>query len=327
MSWLHALWYQDNPWYYPLVPFSYLYRAVTHVRRQAYQSSILKKHKVDVPVIVVGNLTTGGSGKTPFVIFLSDYLKQRGLKVGLVSRGYGGKPIEAIQSVTVTCSAREVGDEALVLMKQTGCPMVVGRDRAAAAERCLREYNVDVIISDDGLQHYAMARDIEIVMQDAMRGFGNGHCLPAGPLRERVDRLDSVDLVVRYGEMETSDFYLASDVFVALDDTSDNLSLDSFAGKTVHAVAGIGYPPRFFQHLRALNIDVIEHPFADHHAYCAADFIGMQENPIVMTEKDAVKCRDFGLDNAWVLQARPVASDDLRQGLDAVMEPIFNHTQ
>jgi tetraacyldisaccharide 4'-kinase len=293
-----------------------VFRAAAFARRLAYRLGLLERARLDVPVVVVGNLVAGGSGKTPLALWLAEFLKARGRTPGLVSRGYGGSTREP-REASIASEPSEVGDEPVVLARRSGCPVWVGARRAAAA-RALRAAHpeVDVLVLDDGLQHYAIARDLEIAVVDA-RGFGNGLMLPAGPLREPASRLRSVDAVVAHGidpealrrlagRRPVFSMKLEGDRLHCLADARDRRPASAFAGKRVHAVAAIGDPKRFFLHLARLGLEVVPHPFPDHHAFRAEELEFGDELPVVMTEKDAVKCRRFATPRYWVLPVRAV---------------------
>jgi tetraacyldisaccharide 4'-kinase len=295
-----------------LWPASLAFGIAAFFRRLFFRLHLFRSHKAGIPVIVVGNLVAGGSGKTPLVLWIAELLKAHGLKPGIVSRGYlggaraaggttsakGGEPREA----NIASDPAEVGDEPILLARRSGCPVWVAPDRVAAC-RVLREQHpeCDVIVSDDGLQHYALARDIEICVVDG-RGFGNGFLLPAGPLREPRSRLRSVDAVVLHGAsgMDGHPMKLEGDKLVRIQDARDVRPAKSFAGQKVHAVAGIGDPKRFFLHLARFGLKPVPHPFPDHHPFSAGDLAFGDEAPVVMTEKDAVKCKRFARANHWV---------------------------
>ena len=288
-----------------LWPPSLLFRVAVALRRLLYRVRVLKSEHPGIPVVVVGNVTVGGSGKTPLVVWIAEHLKKKGWTPGIVSRGYGrtaGANIQAPRAATIADDAAEVGDEPIVLSRRSGCPVWVGADRIAVC-RALRDAHpdVDVLLLDDGLQHYALRRDIEIAVVDA-RGFGNGFLLPAGPLREPASRLRSVDAVVSHGaSIKGYAMKLAGDALHRMTDANDRRAASAFAGQRVHAVAGIGEPNRFFLHLGRLGIKVMPHPFPDHHAFTPADLEFGDEAPILMTEKDAVKLRRAARPNWWVL--------------------------
>ena len=300
-QWLTRRWYGDSA---PLAlrPLSWLFGAMVASRRALYHGRILRVHRVGSPVVVIGNLTVGGTGKTPLVIWLAQQLSARGMRVGVVSRGFGRRGHTA-RMVEPTADWREVGDEPLLIRRATDCLTVVAADRVAGA-RLLVDQKVDAVIADDGLQHVRLARDCEIAVIDGTRGFGNGWLLPAGPLREPASRLAGLDAIVVNGAVRPSviaparncltlEMTLASSQVLPLSAAGKARPLESFRNERVHAVAGIGNPARFFADLRAHGIDVIEHPFADHHAFTAADLRFDDEMPRLMTEKDAVKCHAF----------------------------------
>lgn len=265
-------------------------------RRNFYSGD--KIYRAPVPVIIVGNLSVGGSGKTPVVIWLVDTLRRAGYKPGVVSRGYGGKAPEYPLNVTVQTPVSHAGDEPVLIANRCHCPMVVDPKRSHAVQTLLAQNDVDIVISDDGLQHYALGRDIEIVVVDGERRFGNQHCLPAGPLREPLSRLKSVDYVINNGsaaEDEISMTLAMGDAHALQGGTQRKLS--SFVHKRVHAVAGIGNPERFFRQLEQSGLNITRHPFPDHHDFSKEDLPFSDD--IVMTEKDAVKCRSFAAENTW----------------------------
>jgi tetraacyldisaccharide 4'-kinase len=300
---LQRRWYEPNaapPWW--TLPIAAVFGAVSGLRRGMYRRGWLKSEHLPVPVIVVGNISVGGAGKTPLVIALVEGLRARGFRPGVVSRGYGGSARSPLL-LDVQPDPSLVGDEPALVRRRTGVPVAIGRDRPAAARRLLSQA-VDLIIADDGLQHYALARDVELCVVDGVRRFGNGRLLPAGPLREPITRLQSVDFVIcngggpRAGEVPMT---LAMGDAVSLSDASHTKPLADFAGARVHAVAGIGNPARFFEALRRLGIDVVEHPLPDHHVYSASDLDFGDDLPLLMTEKDAVKCAAFAHANGWVV--------------------------
>ncbi len=304
MKGVNRLWYGNRVFALPLVPVSWLFRTIAAGRRWAYHNGVLASHRIARPVIVVGNLTVGGSGKTPFVIWLAGQLHAAGYWPGIVSRGYGGKARHWPQQVRPDSDTAVVGDEAVLIARRTGCPMAVGPDRVAACRALLKYHDCDVIISDDGLQHYAMQRDLEIVVIDGVRRFGNGFCLPAGPLREPPSRLQAVDLIVLNGGFPRTGeilMQLEGKTLCNLAQPTQCQSLSSLQGEQVHAIAGIGNPGRFFARLREAGMRVEEHPFPDHHRFMAQDLVFNDDKPVVMTEKDAVKCQKFALPHHWYL--------------------------
>lgn len=298
---LEEAWYARHPAAVLLVPFEWGFRSVVGLRRAAYRQGLFRIYEAEVPVIVVGNLTVGGTGKTPLVIWLAGYLQAQGYRPGIVSRGYGGRARKWPQQVRADSDPSAVGDEAIVISRRTRCPVAVGPDRGANVAALLAHSNANIVISDDGLQHYALARTVEIVVVDGVRRFGNGHCLPAGPLREPASRAREVDLVVTNGIAGRGEFamkYVATGA-VTLQQRRRIAPLDSFVGTGAHAVAGIGNPDRFFSMLRAKGIRVQPHAFPDHHEYQTSDFEFGDELPVLMTEKDAVKCESFANPRLW----------------------------
>ncbi|TDR44138.1 lipid-A-disaccharide kinase [Tahibacter aquaticus] len=295
------IWYQGQavPWSWRVL--ARLYGAVTALRRAAYRRGWLRSFAVDKPVVVVGNISVGGTGKTPLTIALVRALDARGLRAGVVSRGYGGTARGPLL-LDAQSTAGQVGDEPLLIQRLSGAPVVVGRDRVAAAQMLLQSADIDVILADDGLQHYRLRRKVEICVIDGARRFGNRRLLPAGPLREPLQRLDSVDFRVCNGGMAHADevqLRLRDSGARRLLDVAEPVALEHFAHRRVHAVAGIGNPARFFDSLRACRIEVIEHAFADHHLFQPQDLAFGDDLPLLMTEKDAIKCRDFAQPHWW----------------------------
>lgn len=274
-------------------------------------------------IIVVGNIVVGGSGKTPFIQWLVLQCQAMGLKVGIVSRGYGGQSKTWPLKVTAKSDPKQVGDEPVLLALSTGCSVAVSPKRPDAIDLLLLEDVFDVIISDDGLQHFAMGRDLEIVLMDAQRNLGNGYCLPAGPLREPTSRLETVDFVVYNGATENASWqmHLLPVGFRKVNNPKYFMALSEFVTTysevDVTAMAGIGNPQRFFKTLRDLGLSVTEIPLKDHHAFNETDFTkGLNlTNPIIMTHKDAVKCREFAPDQAWYLEVSPQCSVEFAQVL------------
>jgi tetraacyldisaccharide 4'-kinase len=313
---LTELWYSEPARPSLLQPLAWAYGAALGLRRRAYCSGWLRTHSAGKPVVVVGNLTVGGTGKTPLTIWLARELSARGLRVGIVSRGYGGTGSTSPRLVDAQGQWRDFGDEALILARRSGCPTVVAVDRVAAA-RTLAARGVDVIVADDGLQHLRLARDCEIVVIDGARGFGNGRLLPAGPLREGPGRLARADAVVvngTAGQVSLAPPMPAGTAFAMVLRATEAVRLDgleaprpiaSFRGERVHAVAGVGNPARFFATLRGFGLTLIEHPFPDHHPFAAAELAFGDELPVLMTEKDAVKCAAFANPRLWYV---PVAA-------------------
>ena len=300
-------WYRNGPVAFFLLPLSWLFCSVAGWRRRHTVAATLSRQ---APIVVVGNISVGGTGKTPMVVWLVEYLRVHGYNPGVVSRGYGGESREQPIVVASGSDARVVGDEALLIAQRTGCPMRVCRDRAAAVEALLTEEDVDIVISDDGMQHYRMPRDIEICMIDGARRFGNELCLPAGPLREPLSRLDEVDFRVVTGSLADDDEYameFSGGELINLRSPTRRMFLSALEGVHVNAVAGIGNPARFFFGLESAGLQVERHAFPDHHAYRKEDFAFDNDRIIVMTEKDAVKCGVFADERFWYLpvDARP----------------------
>ncbi|VAW73655.1 Tetraacyldisaccharide 4'-kinase [hydrothermal vent metagenome] len=300
-NWFNRIWYSDirPPWW--LLPFSWLYCGVVYARQLARRLGLLKVVYPGVATIVVGNLTVGGTGKTPFVIALSRLLSVDGLRVGIVTRGYGGDARDWPCEVTTDSDPLKYGDEAVLLAGSTGVPVYAGPDRLAAARALLAEHSIDVLISDDGLQHTRLGRDIEIVMIDPERSFGNGICLPAGPLREPLSRLEDIDATVALGMHPAAKFQFAAAPGEAINlaTPARRLPLKDFAGKPCHAVTGIANPERFFRMLKEQGLQPDTRCFEDHHAFNAADIRFDDDSAVLMTAKDAVKCRKFANSNDW----------------------------
>jgi tetraacyldisaccharide 4'-kinase len=299
---LNGIWYGNSPLRYALWPVSAVYRALARLRREAYQRGWRAAVEVPVPIIVVGNVSVGGTGKTPFVIWLADQLKQRGRKVGIVTRGYRGKGKEWPAAVRPDSDPEEVGDEPVLLARRTRCPVVAGPDRVACVESLLENERVDVVLSDDGLQHYRLARTFEIAVVDGARGMGNGLCIPAGPLREPPSRLQEVDAIVVNGAgWGHAGVFRAAAVVTKVYRLKDRAerTLESFRGKPVHAVAGIGNPQRFFDLLLDADLDVEGHPLEDHAEITLDELTFDEPGDVLITEKDAVKCEHLKADGVW----------------------------
>ncbi len=316
---LEQRWY-SGPFPFACLPLEGVYRLVTAIRRVAYRIGVFRSYDLGVPVIIVGNINVGGTGKTPLTTYLVELLKAQGYSPGIITRGYGGKAGQWPQLVTDESDPQMVGDEPVLLAKRCDCPIVAGPNRVEAGKRLLAEYSCDVILSDDGLQHYRLNRQLEIVVLDGVRRFGNGHCLPAGPLREPLSRLSSVDFIVANGEAMTGEFSMQLQPNIALSlFGSSSRDLSSWRGAVVHAVAGIGNPSRFFNMLRGLGLDVIEHAFADHYEFQSDDIQFADGLPVLMTEKDAVKCMGFADESHWVVPVTAELSDDFSKSLLALL--------
>ncbi|WP_303783836.1 tetraacyldisaccharide 4'-kinase [Azovibrio restrictus] len=312
-GWLQERWYRRRlvPALWLLAPLSLLFRLVSALRRFAYRCGWLPVLRLPVPVVVVGNLTAGGAGKTPLVLWLAGALQRAGWRPGIVSRGYGAAEPGPF-AVTPDAAPARVGDEPLLLARRSGLPVWIGRDRGAAAQALLaRHPEVNLLLCDDGLQHYRLARDVEIAVFDG-RGAGNGWPLPLGPLREPLDRLRRVHALVFNGAPDhrvlkaaphLPDFAMSLEPgeFYRLDDPTQRCTAAQLAGRRLHAVAGIGDPARFFRTLAQLGLEFTPHPFPDHYAYKADDLRFAEGEVVLMTEKDGVKCASFDLGEAWVL--------------------------
>lgn len=355
-QWLNNQWYGPNSssvWRVLACPLSSLFKSLSQ-KDSAKKKRIAEAwQRPNIPIIVVGNVTVGGSGKTPVVIALVEYLQKRGLNPGVISRGYGANRDVFPHLVTKHDKAIEVGDEPRLIVDRTQVPLVIDPNRQQGVNYLIEqaETKLDVIISDDGLQHYQLPRDIEIVVVDGKRGFGNQQLLPLGPLREPLARLDTVDFILLNGSAslngyqpvgQFTEMQLKPSELKPIKPDAKNQTFAMTSAQKVHAVSGIGNPDRFFETLRGLSFntqdgfitqdgfntkegfDLIEHRFADHHGYQASDFhfLKSQSYPIVMTEKDAVKCRDLDLDgdvfdNAWYLPVTAQFPDHFWQQLDA----------
>jgi tetraacyldisaccharide 4'-kinase len=307
MRLLEYFWYRIRPVHLVLIPLSVLFGVLAALRRAAYRLGWLHSERVRVPVIVVGNITVGGTGKTPVVLWLIELLRASGYRPGIVTRGYGGN--EQLQPVRTDSDPQRSGDEPLLLARRTGVPVFAGRARAAAARTLLQVHpECDVIVSDDGLQHYALARDIELAVIDGEREFGNGWLLPAGPLREPVSRLRYVNAVVVNGESELAEvpapryrMDIAGIVFRNLRDPRQQASAADLRDRPLHAIAAIGHPARFFSHLERMSLQFRRHPFPDHFPFAAGDLAFAGDETVLMTEKDAVKCTAFAKASWWYL--------------------------
>lgn len=317
-EWLQKQWFCKSGWHVFLLPLAAFYLVLTELRKLLYKLNVFKSYALPVPVLVVGNISVGGTGKTPAVIYLAQQLKLAGYYPGIISRGYG-RSNYSVQAVFSDSSPDRVGDEPLLIAMRTGCPVFVGNDRVAAGLALLNQHpEVNVIISDDGLQHYRLKRSLEIAVIDADRAFGNGYLIPAGPLREPIVRLSSVDAIIVNGEAvalklplpnrNVFSMRLVGEAFFSLDCKQKKLA-EHFKDKALVALAGIGNPDRFFGHLRMMSLNFQSQAFPDHHFFCLEDFTPFKGKTILMTEKDAVKCRAFISVDIWML---PV---------DAMIEP------
>lgn len=314
MRWVDRHWQEDTLLSRMLLPLSGLYLSLHHLNRTLYRYNWRRAKKFSVPVIVIGNITVGGTGKTPLVLWTAKYLKQRGWRPGIVTRGYGGRAHNWPQLVMPGSDPALVGDEPVLLARRTQVPVVADPVRTRAVEHLIAQ-GCNVIVSDDGLQHYALRRDIEIAVIDGERRFGNGRSLPAGPLRELPARLDEVDACVVNGRERRGEWSMRFQPtgFYRVAAPHDNVQLESFRGRTVHAIAGIGHPPRFFGALRELGLQVIEHSFPDHHDFTQEEVRFADSYDVIMTEKDAVKCESFANASMWYL------------AIEARLDPAFGN--
>ncbi len=315
-----AFWQRKTAVAYLLVPVAWLFCFVAYCRRVLYRAGIIPRHKVSVPVIVVGNISVGGTGKTPLVDALHRALTQRGYHPGIVLRGYGVKGSAWPLQVGAATAASVAGDEACLHYRHSGGPVVVDPNRVRGA-RALAAQGCDLVLSDDGLQHYALARDIEILVVDGTRRFGNGWCLPAGPLREPVTRATEVDFVAVQGDAVAHEyrFELQPLGLRRVDGTAGLFPFAHLAAAPVHALAGIGNPERFFQQLRALGLTIVAHALPDHAVISATDLDFGAAAPVVMTAKDAVKCRDFAAPNHYYVDYETTVDAAL---IDAVVAKL-----
>ena len=332
MHWLQNHWYRTTRLHLILVPISLIFHVLIAFRRELYQNGMKTSERLLLPVIVIGNISVGGTGKTPLTLALAQQLIERGWHPLIVSRGYKSSATYP-QQVQPRMSALQAGDEPLLMARRKICPVWIGRDRAATARAALQVHlQCDIVLCDDGLQHYRLQRDVEIAVIDGERGFGTGWLLPAGPLREPVSRLQTVDAVVVNGGTVATGQYamrLEGSVFYNLLDPGQTATADDLRKRTavshgskVHAVAGIGNPQRFFNHLEQLGIAFTPHPFPDHHQYSASDLAFADCEAILLTEKDAVKCASFADARYWVLRVDALVDPDL---LEHILRKIKSH--
>ncbi len=319
MERLQHHWYRLSPLHLLLFPVSLVFQALAALRRLLYRSGILASVKLPVPVIIVGNISVGGTGKTPLTLWLAQQMIENGWHPGIISRGYtrSTRQKKTPHEVSIEDAADEVGDEPLLMAQRALCPVWIGRNRPAAALALLQAHpECDIILSDDGLQHYRLQRDAEIVVVDGARRFGNGLLLPAGPLREPVSRLVKVDaIVINGGQVHDKEFSMSlhGSLFYNLLNPEIVVSAGEFAGQHLHAIAGIGHPRRFFAHLEHLGLNAQHHAFPDHHLYSAADIAFEDADAVLMTEKDAVKCTAFATEKCWVLRVDAQVNTALTQ--------------
>lgn len=312
------IWSGESPLWLLLLPLSWLYGLVSGAIRFAYRIGLKKAWRAPVPVVVVGNLTAGGNGKTPVVIWLVEQLQQRGIRVGVVSRGYGGKADRYPLLLTPETSTAQAGDEPVLIYKRTGAPVAVSPDRCEAVNALLSQHPLQLIVTDDGLQHYRLARDTEIVVVDGVRRFGNGWWLPAGPMRERASRLKSVDAVIANGGTpQAGEIAMRLRPGLAVNLLTGERRAVNELGQIV-AMAGIGHPPRFFATLAECGATLKRSvALADHQALVQKDVDALLQpgETLVMTEKDAVKCRPFAQANWWYLPVDAELAGDAAEKL------------
>lgn len=320
--WLQEQWNKRGLYAWLLFPISVLYCVVMSLRREAYESGLFKTHEIKLPVFVVGNLSVGGTGKTPLVIWIASKLAENGLRPAVISRGYGGRAKEFPFVVYPNTPAALSGDEPVMISRTLGCPVVIDPDRVAAANWLVERDLCDVIISDDGLQHLALGRDLEIAVITSDRVAGNGLCLPSGPLREGMGRLKSIDVVIsRLQESKLTPHFmnLHPGECARLDSPAMRLPLSAFWKKPVHAIAGIGNPEGFFESLRMAGLEIIPHAFPDHYDYTPVDISFDDDLPVLMTQKDAVKCTEFTKRNCWVVTVSVEVDEGI---LEIIMKKI-----
>ncbi|ALO42272.1 tetraacyldisaccharide 4'-kinase [Pseudoalteromonas phenolica] len=318
MSYIESSWYKKRStitWL--LAPLSGLFFLLSSFRKLLFKLRVIKSFKVEIPIIVVGNISIGGNGKTPFVLWLVPHLESKGLKVGVISRGYGAKAPVYPYELTSTSTVEEAGDEPFLIYNRLQCPLVIGADREASYRILKEKYKVDVIVSDDGMQHYKMPRAIEFCIVDSKRRFGNGFLIPAGPLRELPSRIKSVDLAIENGgdslfsyQLSSSGFYRVENKEFAEDSPNEGI-----------AVSAIGSPQRFEKSLEVLGKKLVDRKhFRDHHAYTEQDFTGTESQAVFMTEKDAVKCQQFAKNNWYYLKVDATPTKELIVKIDQLLK-------
>lgn len=349
-TFIEKVWHSKNIFSVSLLPFSWLYIFFIWIRSLLYAVGLFSEIKINVPVIIVGNIVLGGSGKTPLVIWLSGHFKKKGFSPGVISRGYGGVFKADTEFVKPTSDPLLVGDEPVLIARNTHCPVIVGKKRSQAAKELIEKHKCNIVISDDGLQHYSLARDIEIVVVDGKDPFGNCYCLPAGPCREPKSKpFYSADFIVNtfkecsdisYSDLldqlqltynETGIVHQPKTIMryiyrelASVTRPSKTISLSDFKGRTVHAVTGIHNPSYFFSYLRNQKLDLIIHHFPDHHNFTEKDIKFNDDLPVVMTEKDAVKCLKFSDSRHWYIPVKAQLDKSFANTLDNYMEKILN---
>jgi tetraacyldisaccharide 4'-kinase len=320
---IQRIWYQGHSAKWLLLPLSGLFWLISSIRRGLFRCGLKQVQVLPVPVIVVGNITAGGSGKTPTVIYLIELLRQHGYKPGVISRGYGVN-IDGVVAVNINAKASDVGDEPAMIVARTYVPMVVGANRIAAAQTLLVDFDVDVIISDDGLQHYALGRDIEIALVDGERRYGNHCLLPAGPLREGLGRLSSVDFVINNGGPAQDGEVLMTLAPAPLCQVDTSLHDEFTQQHSLVAMAGIGNPQRFFNSISRLGYKAVKTvEFSDHQAFDEKQLSELSvQHSLLMTEKDAVKCRDFAQSNWWYLPVNAKLNSEFDHALLSQLQQV-----
>ena len=323
---IEKVWYSKNIFSLLLSPLSLIYISIIYLRHTLYQLGLISITKINVPTIVIGNIVAGGTGKTPLVIWLAKHFKDKGFLPGIVSRGYGGTYLSNIELVKPTSNPLLVGDEPVIIARNTNCPVVVAKKRAKGAKELVEKYNCNIILCDDGMQHYSLARDIEIAVIDGQRRFGNNYCFPAGPLREPKSRIFKADLIVSKYNARTCEHkmdYIYNQL-VSLNELSKTIPISDLQGMTVHAIAGINNPDHFFSYLRSHKLELIIHKFPDHYLYTEDDVKFDDNFPVVMTEKDAVKCLNYSSDKHWYIPISAELSKSFVCDLDKLMGEIIN---
>jgi len=321
-----AAWYKKRRWIYIFTPLELIYRGINFIRKSLYQKGLFKSSHPGIPVIVVGNITVGGTGKTPIVIEIVNYLKTKGWKPGIVSRGYGGNKQDYPYLVKSQYAAEECGDEPVLLFRNTAVNIAIDNKRSRAAE-LLKSHGCNIIVTDDGLQHLALSRDYQILIVDGQRGFGNKHLLPVGPLREPLSKITQCDLVLTNGEHNRCPAHPASDCFsisathLVEIKTAKEFPLSWLVDKEIHALAAIGNPRRFFSLLKELGAKPICHTFPDHHQY-KMDDIPNDKKSLVVTEKDAVKLEQFNLLDCFYLKISAILPTRFYHNFDLFLEKM-----
>lgn len=327
VKWLDEYWSSYNWFAFSLLPLSWIFCAITWIRSTLYKRSLIKINRLPVPVIIVGNITVGGTGKTPLVVWLVEYLRSQGYRPGVIARGYGGKAMSWPRQVVTDSDPLLVGDEPLLIANRCACHVWVGPDRTLAAKALLESSDCDIIISDDGMQHYALGRDIEIAVIDGQRRMGNGLCLPAGPLRERPSRLSQVDLIVVNGCARTQEhpMIIVGWELISLTQPERRMSLnDASKLGQVHAIAGIGNPERFFSTLRDAGLTLLTRSFPDHHNFTTVEINPDDDLPVFMTEKDAVKCYTIASQRHWYLKVNASLGSRFSTNLKQLLGDLNN---